>query len=71
MRLTGVEQHAIENALDEALVAPGDQRTVVKIERALRIMRERPEGVSRIRSDAGDLRRVHNRDVWSDAWDPT
>ena len=69
MRLTGVEQHTIETALDEALVAPGDPRTVVKVERALRILRERPEGERGMR--VGEVRLPDKRDIWGETWDPT
>lgn len=71
MRLTGIEQHMIEQALDEALIAPGEPRTHQLVERALRVMSERPEGARRIRADAGSVRSPHTRDIWGEAWDPT
>lgn len=70
MNITERQRQLIEEALDEALCAPDDDRTMVLIERALRIVREQPKGVRRIRSDAFVPRGPFNRDMWLQGWDP-
>lgn len=68
MRLTPADRHLIEQALDALALHAADAPTAVRrrYERAVNIVRDRPDGTRRIRSDAGQRRVGHQIDAIED-----